>query len=80
MYHSERRKRKLSLGDQIKFEEDNKRFLMGNKNLTNLWNLCPDNYAACSAPERDFLPSMDDYFSEAIEQLDPEQQVEDQFK
>ena len=48
---------------------------MGNKDLTKLWNLCPDNLEAASAPERDFLPSMDEYLSEAVEQLDPAQQV-----
>ena len=32
------------------------------------------------APERDFLPNMDDYFAEATEQLDPANQVEDQYK
>ena len=49
---------------------------MGNKDLTKLWNLCPDNLEAASAPERDFLPSMDEYLSEAVEQLDPAQQVD----
>ena len=32
------------------------------------------------APERDFLPNMDDYFAEATEQIDPANQVEDQYK
>ena len=38
---------------------------------TRLWNQYPDNLDACSAPERDFLPQMDEYFSDALEQLDP---------
>ena len=59
---------------------ENKRFLMGNANLTRLWNQYPDNMDACSAPERDFLPKMDDYFAEAIEQLDPANQIEDEYK
>ena len=53
------------------------KFLMGNGVLTRLWNQYPDNMEACSAPERDFLPQMDDYFEEAIEQLDPNNQIED---
>ena len=53
---------------------------MGNSNLTELWNLCPDNFEACSAPERDFLPILEDYFREAVEQLNPEEQVEDAYK
>ena len=32
------------------------------------------------APERDFLPNMEDYFAEATEQLDPANQVEDEYK
>ena len=53
---------------------------MGNGVLTRLWNQYPDNLDACSAPERDFLPLMDDYFEEAIEQLDPNNQIEEDYK
>ena len=53
---------------------------MGNDNLTELWNLCTDNMLACSAAERDFLPSMEAYFSDAIEEINPENQIEDQYK
>ena len=53
---------------------------MGNPALSKLWNEWPDNMKACSAPERDFLPSMEDYFHEAIEQLDPANQVEEQYR
>lgn len=74
------RKRKRKLGDQIQEAMQGNTFLMGNVALTKLWNLCPDNLEACSAPERDFLPQMDDYFAEAIEQLDPSSQIEDQYK
>merc|ERR1712029_967745 len=74
------RKRSRPLGDQIREASGNKKFLMGNANLTKLWNLCPDNLEAASAPERDFLPSMDEYLSEAVEQLDPAQQVEEAYR
>ncbi len=74
------RKQKRRLGDQIRDATGAKKFLLGNKNLTTLWNVCPDNLEACSAAERDFLPSMEDYFKEAIEQLNPNEQVEDQYK
>jgi THO complex subunit 1 len=74
------RKRKRKLGDQIQDAVTNKKFLMGNFRLTNLWNLCPDNMEACSAPERDFLPGLDEYFLEAIEQLNPENQIEEDYK
>jgi len=74
------RKRSRPLGDQIREASANKKFLMGNANLTKLWNLYPDNLEAASAPERDFLPSMDEYLSEAVEQLDPAQQVEETYR
>jgi len=74
------RKRKRKLGDQIEEAMKNGRYLMGNATLTKLWNVCPDNFEAAAAPERDFLPNMDDYFAEATEQLDPANQVEDQYK
>ena len=53
---------------------------MGNPNLNKLWNLSPDNLEACSAPERDFLPDLDQYVEEAVEQLKPENQVEEQYR
>lgn len=74
------RKRKAHLGDQILEARKSKKFLMGNDHLTELWNLYPDNMDACSAEERDFLPSMDSYFEEAIEELNPDNQIEDEFR
>jgi len=74
------RKKKRKLGDLIKRETEVKRVNLGNPGLTTLWNLCPDNVAACRSAERDFLPSLETYFEEAIEQIDPRNQVEDQYK
>ena len=44
---------------------------LGNKGLTELWNQNTDNLEACRAAEIDFLPSLENYFEEAIEQQDP---------
>ena len=74
------RKRKRPVGDMIKLAMSQKKFIMGNNDLTRLWNLYPDNMEACSAPERDFLPKMEDYFEDAIEQLVPANMVEEQYK
>jgi len=74
------RKRKKKLGDQIKEARAANKFLMGNANLTKLWNLCPNNLEAAAAPERAFLPSMDEWLEEAAEQLDPAQQVEETYR
>ena len=60
------RKRKARLGDITRSAAKNGRFMMGNPLLSKLWNQWPDNLEACSAPERDFLPSMEEYFGEAI--------------
>ena len=49
---------------------------LGNPGLTALWNLHPDNLEACRAKDRDFLPSLENYFEEAIEQLDPKNEVD----
>ncbi|CAC5356367.1 THOC1 [Mytilus coruscus] len=53
---------------------------MGSAELTRLWNLSPDNMDACKDEKRVFLPSLEDYFSDAIDQNDPEAMIEDQYK
>lgn len=37
---------------------------------------------SCSvvSPRREFIPSLDDFFAEAIEQADPANMVEDEYK
>nr|CAG4647752.1 EOG090X0324 [Moina brachiata] len=67
-----------SIGDQIREAAKRKKCIIGNAEMNRLWNLCPDNMAACRSKDRDFLPSLENYFEEAIEQLDPS--VESQFK
>ena len=74
------RRKRAKLGDVAREGAKRGRFLMGNAALSKLWNQWPDNMEACSAPERDFLPSMEEYFGEANEQLDPENQIEDDYK
>ncbi|ETE63326.1 THO complex subunit 1, partial [Ophiophagus hannah] len=50
----------------------NKKILMGNEELTRLWNLCPDNMEACKSESREYMPTLEEFFEEAIEQADPE--------
>ncbi|KAH9638972.1 hypothetical protein HF086_000898 [Spodoptera exigua] len=52
------RKRRRPVGDIIKEYEAQNKSYMGNNELTKLWNLCPDNLAACRTKERDFMPSL----------------------
>ena len=34
------------------------KFEMGNQTLTDLWNICPDNLAACQDTGRKFTPEV----------------------
>jgi len=58
-----------------------KRVNLGNPELTRLWNLCPDNLKACKAENRlNFLPQLETFLEEAIEQADPEAGIEEEYK
>jgi len=72
------RRLKRSLGDQVREAAKRNKCVIGNNELNRLWNLCPDNMEACRSKDRDFLPTLESYFEEAIEQLDPS--VESQYK
>jgi THO complex subunit 1 len=74
------RKRKRRLGDVVQKELAEKRVNLGNAGLTALWNQNPDNLGACRAKDRDFLPSLQGYFEEAIDQLDPANGIEEDYK
>ncbi|XP_008213702.1 THO complex subunit 1 isoform X4 [Nasonia vitripennis] len=68
------------IGDLIRDAQAVGKYYMGNQELTKLWNLCPNNLEACKSKDRDFLPSLETYFEEAIEQLDPAAAIEDEYK
>lgn len=57
-----------------------RKIFMGNDELTRLWNLNPDNMEACKSESREFMPSLDEFFAEAIEQADPVNMVEEEYK
>jgi THO complex subunit 1 len=57
-----------------------KRVELGSPELTKLWNLSLDNMEACCSQDRDFLPSLHDFFEEAVEQSDPDAMIEDEYK
>ncbi|MEQ2313482.1 THO complex subunit 1 [Ameca splendens] len=57
-----------------------RKIFMGNDELTRLWNLNQDNMEACKSDGREFMPSLDEFFAEAIEQADPASMVEDEYK
>ncbi|PIK41050.1 putative THO complex subunit 1 [Apostichopus japonicus] len=53
---------------------------MGSPELTRLWNQSSNNLEACRSEKRMYLPSLETFFEEAIEQADPEAMIEDDFK
>ncbi|TGZ71629.1 hypothetical protein CRM22_002538 [Opisthorchis felineus] len=55
-------------------------YRFGNKNLDKLWNVCPDNLAACRDERRLFRPNLQSYFQDAILELDPAEKVEEEYK
>uniref|UniRef100_A0A3Q0SQU7 THO complex 1 n=1 Tax=Amphilophus citrinellus TaxID=61819 RepID=A0A3Q0SQU7_AMPCI len=57
-----------------------RKLFMGNDELTRLWNLNHDNMEACKSDSRSFMPSLDEFFAEAIEQADPANMVEEEYK
>ncbi|KAK2578475.1 hypothetical protein KPH14_011643 [Odynerus spinipes] len=74
------RRPKRRIGDIIRDAQAVGKYHMGNPELTKLWNLCPNNLEACKSKDRDFLPSLEIYFEEAIMQLDPSAMVEEEYK
>ncbi|XP_026827931.1 THO complex subunit 1 isoform X4 [Ooceraea biroi] len=68
------------IGDVIKDAQAANRYYVGNPELTKLWNLCPNNLEACKSKDRDFLPSLETYFEDAIMELDPAAMVDDKYK
>lgn len=71
--------RKRNIGDDLK-ASGGKLIKMGNSELTHLWNINPDNMDACRNKQKNFLPTLEDFFKDAIEQMDPEAMIEDQYK
>lgn len=54
-------------------------FDLGTPTLTKLWNICPDNLAACQSSDRNFTPETNKFFEDAIEQLAPDSGVEKEY-
>lgn len=51
-----------------------------NAELTRLWNICPDNLAACRDSRRNYNPNLGEYFANARLELDPEEKVEERYR
>ncbi|PVD23518.1 hypothetical protein C0Q70_16790 [Pomacea canaliculata] len=73
------RPKKRRIGDDLQVS-GGKIIKMGSEELTRLWNLNPDNMDACRSEKREFMPTLEEYFANAIEQNDPEAMLEEQYK
>lgn len=74
---SKKRGQKRKLGEIIKEADSKNKIVMGNAEMTRLWNLCPNNLEACKKSERDFVPALETYFTPAIEQIGGRSKVKD---
>ena len=55
-----------SLGQRIRDLSDEKD--LGSNELSRLWNVCPDNLEACSSTERMFVPPIEVFLEDAVDQ------------
>ncbi|RWS05109.1 THO complex subunit 1-like protein [Dinothrombium tinctorium] len=66
--------KKRKLGDEVKAAVNANKIVIGNPELTKLWNFCPDNWEACRSKKRIFTPTVEKYFEEIIHLSDEERQ------
>ncbi|KAL7072574.1 hypothetical protein ACQ4LE_008048, partial [Meloidogyne hapla] len=73
--------------DDIKFERKSisTRYIansidLGNLELTRLWTIEKDNLIACKNVKRNCIPNLKSFLEEALDELDPEQQVEEKYQ
>ena len=66
------------LGDT--YAQSARKIDLGSPELSRLWNLCPDNLEACRSKNRMFVPDIEQFLEEPIEQADPGAQIEDEYK
>ena len=75
---SKKYSRKRHIGNSC--NHGSKKLDMGSKELSRLWNLCPDNLQACRSKTRMFVPVPEQFLDEAIQQADPEARIEAEYK
>lgn len=73
-----KRQRPIS-SDFLSKSSTNKVFITDSSLMSKLCNVNHQNLEICKDPNRQFLPSLKEFFTDAIEQLDPENQVEKQY-
>ncbi|VBB27366.1 unnamed protein product [Acanthocheilonema viteae] len=53
---------------------------LGNSELTKLWNINPDMLSACEDSKRNFIPKLVNFLEDPLDELNPEQMVEEQYR
>ncbi|KAF1763685.1 hypothetical protein GCK72_003630 [Caenorhabditis remanei] len=53
---------------------------LGTPELTKLWTNEPDVLQACKSDKRKFIPTLANFIRDPLDEMDPEQQVEEQYK
>ena len=48
---------------------------LGSEELSRLWNVCPDNLEACSSTERMFVPPIEVFLEDAVDQANPKTSI-----
>ena len=66
-------KKRRTLYDDIM---NDRKLGLGSAELTKLWGKSESNLDACKTPKRQFIPTVDDYFEEAIMHSDPKNEIE----
>lgn len=57
---------KTRLGDEVKAADRCGKVIIGNQDLTKIWNQCQDNWDACLSEERIFTPPLEKFFEPVI--------------
>ncbi len=73
------KRQKPTTSDFLADSGSTKKFAFDYSDITRLCNIDHANLEACKEPARLFLPTLRDFFDEAIEQMDPSAQVERQY-
>lgn len=54
------------VGEKLRAHNNSNRIIIGNHEMTRLWNFCPDNLEACRSQKRAFTPSIERYFESVL--------------
>lgn len=58
---------KANLGERIKDAEEKNEVIIGSEQLTKIWNLNQNNWNACKAENRVFVPTIESYFESVLD-------------